>query len=211
MSFKSYSTLLIILFIEPKRSVTNARRSLFKPTERRVVQTDDEKRELFYSSMKDILPNSCLVMIKTAENEMPKHCQTIQAPVHKAVPFTAEEIAGIEQETIGQSENEAWHTYRKGRITASMFYRVYTKVETIRSTGDYSTADKLVQCLKGHTKPPEHLASLKYGREMEVIAKEVFCKYFGENHRQASVRECGLFIYKTKQYIGASPDLLAEC
>ena len=38
----------------------------------------------------------------------------------------------IETVTVGQSQNEAWQTYRKGRITASNFYQVFTEVETIK-------------------------------------------------------------------------------
>jgi hypothetical protein len=177
--------------------------------EQKFQQNGNEKRELFYNNLKDVLADSCFIMMKTAEHE-----REILKPItyHKRTALTSDEIANIEAATIGQSENEAWHRYRKGRITASNFYRVYTKVESIISTGVYAnTAEKLVESLLGSNKPPENLPSLKYGRNMESTAKERYLMYFQEKHRETSIRECGLFIHETKQYIGASPDSLVEC
>ena len=40
---------------------------------------------------------------------------------------------------------------------------------------------------------------------------EAYLIHFQENHRDASIRDCGLFINDSKQYLGASPDALVEC
>ena len=74
-----------------------------------------------------------------------------------------------------------------------------------------NSADKLVDSLLGKAKPPTNLPALKYGRDMEPIAVEEFVKYFKKHHKDVRYRECGIFIDKTKQYLGASPDLLIEC
>ena len=63
----------------------------------------------------------------------------------------------------------------------------------------------------GRSPPPENLPALEYGRKMEAVAKQKYLEWFNENHRDTSYRECGLFIDKTKQYLGASPDLIVEC
>jgi len=34
--------------------------------------------------------------------------------------------------TDGQGDNPLWHAVRKSRITASVFYQVYTKVQSIK-------------------------------------------------------------------------------
>jgi hypothetical protein len=81
----------------------------------------------------------------------------------------------------------------------------------MKSTGNLGAAGKLVESLQGSKKISENIPSLKYGREMEGKAKEVFWKYFKTNHREAIIRECGLFIHEEKQYLGASPDSLVEC
>ena len=177
--------------------------------EKKCPQSDHEKRELVYNNLKDVLPDSCFIMMKTAEHEK----EILRPIIHPdRTTLTSREITNIEAATVGQSENEAWHRHRKGRLTASNFYRVYTKVETIKSTEAYAhSADKLVDSLLGCNKPPENLPALKYGRNMEGTAKEKYLKYFQEKHRETSSRECGLFIHESKQYLGASPDLLVEC
>jgi len=74
-----------------------------------------------------------------------------------------------------------------------------------------NSADKLVDRLMGEAKPPTNLPALKYGRDTVPIAVEEFIKYFKKHHKNVRYRECGIFIVKTKQYLGASPDLLIEC
>ena len=69
-------------------------------------------------------------MLQNAE-----HMQEIYRPL--SVPsvsdvLTAEKIIDIEQATVGQAENPLWHAIRKGRITASNFHKVKTKVETLK-------------------------------------------------------------------------------
>ena len=59
--------------------------------------------------------------------------------------LTREKIVEIEQATVGQAENPLWHEIRKGRITASNFYKVKTKVESLRKAGiNTVNAKKLV-------------------------------------------------------------------
>lgn len=89
--------------------------------------------------------------------------------------LSSEEIDAIEKTTVGQSENEAWHQQREGRITASNFYRVYTKVESMKASA-VNNADKLVSSLLGKSKPPTSLPALKCGRDMEPIAVREFIK-----------------------------------
>ena len=124
--------------------------------------------------------------------------------------LSSDEIDAIEKITVGQANNEAWHQQREGRITASNFYRVFTKVESMKVSGE-SSAKKLVDSLLGKAKPPANLPALKYGRDMEPIAVEEFIKYFRKHHKNVSYRDCGIFIDKTKQYLGASLDLLIQC
>ena len=98
----------------------------------------------------------------------------------------------------------------KTEITGSNFYRVFTKVESMKVSKENS-AEKLVDSLLGKAKPPTNLPALKYGRDMEPIAVEEFIKYFKKHHKDVRYRQCGIFIYKNKQYLGASPDLLIAC
>ena len=182
----SYNLFFVCLFVylfllEPSRPTVDARRSLFGAVEKKCPQNDHEKRELLYNNLKDVLPDSCFIMMKTAEHEK----EILRPNIHPdRTTLTSREITNIEAATVGQSENEAWHRHRKGRLTASNFYRVYTKVQTIKSTEAYAhSAEKLVDSLLGCNKPPENLPALKYGRNMEGTAKEKYLKYFHEKQR----------------------------
>ena len=95
-----------------------------------------------------------------------------------------------------------------GRITASNFNRVFTKVESMKASEENST-DNLVDTKLGRAKPPTNLPALKCGRDMEPIVVEKFIRYFKNHHNNVRYRECGIFIDKRKQYLGASPDLLS--
>lgn len=46
---------------------------------------------------------------------------------------------------------------------------------------------------------------------MEAIAMAFYLEIFKKNHKDVKYRECGQFIHETKQFLGASPDLLVEC
>ncbi|KAM7434120.1 hypothetical protein ABFA07_015724 [Porites harrisoni] len=194
---------------EPTRPTVDRRRSLFEPAEKRVVTNTNEWRAKLYDGLKDAVPDSSFVMLQNAE-----HMEEIYRPL--SVPsvsdvLTAEKIVEIEQATVGQAENPLWHAPRKGRITASNFYKVKTKVESLRKAETNAvSAKKLVASLIGEHTPPKDLPALRYGKEMEAIAKAFYFEIFKKNHKDVKYRECGLFIHETKQFLGASPDLLVE-
>ena len=215
-------------FLDPARPTVDSRRSLFQSYSEIDQQTDRETRKFFYEELKEELPESSFVMMTKAEfvedstslfndqltsNDIESTCieqPTIgQSNNTRDDQLTSKDIESIEQATIGQSNNDAWHSYRKGRITASNFYDVFTRVETLKKKG--GSAQNLVEKLQGVNGPPPELSALKYGRNMEDIAKMKYIMQFQKEHKNASHRECGLFIYEKKQYIGASPDLLLHC
>ena len=123
------------------------------------------------------MPDSSFVMLQNAE-----HMEEIYRPL--SVPsvsdvLTAEKMVEIEQATVGQAENPLWHALCKGRITASNFYKVKTKVESLRKAGTNAvSAKKLVATLIGEHTPPKDFPALKYGSEMEAIAKAFYLEFF---------------------------------
>jgi len=86
---------------------------------------------------------------------------------------------------------------------------VHTKAQTLKSKG--GDASKLINTLRGLNAPNENINSLKYGRNMEHVAKKQFLQTFLKEHKNAEYREYGLFIDEQNQFIGATPDLLLEC
>ena len=82
----------------------------------------------------------------------PEPLQPIYTPREsKIVLLSRDEVDAIEKITVGQADNEAWHQQREGRITASSFYRVFIKVESMKPSKENS-ADKLVDSLLGKAK-----------------------------------------------------------
>ena len=57
---------------------------------------------------------------------------------NKIVLLSSDKIDATEKTTVGQADNEAWHQQREGRITASNFYRVFTKVESMKVSKENS-------------------------------------------------------------------------
>ena len=83
-------------------------------------------------------------------------------------------------------------------------------MESLRKARAYGfSARKLEVGLIGAQTPPKDLSPLIYGREMEAIA--FYLEIFKINHNDIKYRECGTFVHETKQFQGASPDLLVEC
>ena len=133
--------------------------------------------KIVYDGLKDAVPDSSFVMLQNAE-----HMEEIHRPL--SVPsvsdvLTAEKIVEIEQATVGQAENPLWQALRKGRITASNFYKVKTKVESLRKAGTNALrGKKLMASLIGEYTSPKDHPPLKYGREMEAIAKAFYLEIF---------------------------------
>ncbi|KAK3104382.1 hypothetical protein FSP39_000663 [Pinctada imbricata] len=121
-------------------------------------------------------------------------------------------ISMINKSTVGQAKNESWHAMRKGRITSSNFYSIHTKVATIKKkTAVTHDVKPLLKNIMGYRKINPNVKSLKYGREMEPVAKSVFLKEFSTKHKNVNSEECGIIVDAVRPFIAASPDLLLSC
>ena len=74
----------------------------------------------------------------------------------------------IEAATRNQSTNPLWYEQRKGRITASKFYRVCTRADTTLAKKNVN-ASNLVNEVMGYNKPVQTIA-MKHGLAMEPHA-----------------------------------------
>ena len=122
------------------------------------------------------------------------------------------EIAGfIERETVGQGSNPNWKDQRDGRITASVFHDVSTRMATLEANASISM-NSIIERVLGVKAPPENLPQLKYGREMEKHAITKFLEVFKEaGHKNVTLHECRVYVCCSHPYIGASPDAIIEC
>ena len=116
--------------------------------------------------------------------------------------------------TCGQPDSLAWKEHRVGRITASAVHQVYTKVNTIINVNSKRSKDAtpcVESCMRRKQQDLSHVPAVKYGLTTEPDAKRKYKKVFSKEHKVAKVKECGLFLHRKYQYLGASPDLLASC
>lgn len=124
---------------------------------------------------------------------------------------TETEVQAINNLTMGQSSNPNWTEMRKGRITASNFYAVHTKVESYKRNAAHCDIKPLLSRIMGYKYVNPNVMSLKYGQEMEPIAKIEFLKMYRKKHKEVSFDECGIFLDVDHPYLAASPDLLVSC
>ena len=144
-------------FLATSKQDSVAKRQLSKPvpvSPSKQNLNKEKDRQQICKELADVLPNGCFVASfekdetteiaasedgtssELAENiviTFAKSCSTTEEFITNLPAVSDQEIAKIENETIGQSVNSAWLMQRKGRITASNFYTVYTKVNSSNS------------------------------------------------------------------------------
>ena len=107
--------------------------------------------------------------------------------------------------TRGQANNLEWKGLSKGRVTASNFYRVHTKVGSLQRKSN-TDCSKIVESFLN----PQniwHLSQISRGVQLEQTAVEKLrIQLLQQDHSNANIRECGLFIHPQQPYTGSSPD-----
>ncbi|CAC5379542.1 unnamed protein product [Mytilus coruscus] len=167
------------------------------------VSEDSFEPRLLFDVSKHFLPNIVSHFKSTEDN--------LHLNFMDFIPeLTDEEQLSINFSTLGQFKNPEWVQLRSGRITASNFYAVYTRVNSVLKKPE-ENVDNLLGMLCGYSKPNANIKSLKYGREMEPEAKKIYYQQYVCNHQNVKLSECGIFLDKRCSYLAASPDALVTC
>ena len=192
-------TFLEKLNVFSPKSVTLAERN---PTRRSVHVEYDRK---FYPNTGDAdLPD-------TIETLATKACDVGEFR-HKvmSLTYTHDDVRLIEQHTRDQN-GTLWALQRRGRLTASKFHRIYTRMNTYDSDSSADMSSVISDVLQ-YTTPSSEIKHLKYGRRLESTARKSYTKMLEKGgHHDVSVTVCGLFIDNELPYIGASPDGIVTC
>jgi len=145
--------------------------------------------------------------------DMCKDVGSVSELMTKLHPIQPETVGFIERETVGQNSNPKWHTQRLGRITASHFHDVFTKIESVKKFGHEQVNVKpLLNVLLGLHTVPDSLPALKHGREMEPKAKARLVSMLTDlGHANVKLQDCGLYVVSEKPFLAASPDAIVEC
>jgi len=101
------------------------------------------------------------------------------------------DVKQIEQDTIGQRDNQLWHEYRKGRITSSMLGPIVRR----KNLDD----NFLKQCMQ--QRDISGIPAVRWGAKHESQARSEYTL-----KSKNFVRECGLFISSENPLLAASPD-----
>lgn len=185
-------------------------------------EKDSQHYQRFIQSVKDAAPAAVLFLPGTVSKSKSTSSEVLGSVIDAAdqchsvqdlltrLHLSSDQIKQIERLTVGQSTNEQWLELRKGRITASNFYRVFTKIESLKKDPKVS-CDKLVNSF---VNPADlsHLTHIQEGSRKESLAVDALKEELtSAGHRNVVILECGLYIDHTRAYLGASPDGIATC
>ena len=144
--------------------------------------------------------------------ELGEKCKTVDELENAlfSMELTDEDVSNIEIATRLQG-GKIWKSQRSGRLTASKFHRIYTRMKSYQNDKSIDMTAVIADALDYKT-PPSQIKELQYGRKMENIACEAFESMLkNSGHTDVKVEKCGLFVSKSAPYIGASPDRLVTC
>ena len=120
----------------------------------------------------------------------------------------------IEKDTRLQSECEEWHRQRNGRLTASVFHDIYTKVNTmIKYPSKKLNLTSLVSNIMGiqSRNHLQHVPAVKWGRDHEEQALKAFYSSEATKHHNFKLEKTGLIIDQNRPWLAASPDSILTC
>ena len=76
-----------------------------------------------------------------------KDCRSVDDLLRKLAPFTQDEADVLEKATRGQWQSSLWEEQRQGRITASILYRVVTRMHTAATNLNTDTTNLIKSVL----------------------------------------------------------------
>ena len=143
---------------------------------------------------------------------MKNGCQN-QKSFLEPLAISPQEAYEIEHLTKTQSQCELWKVHRKGLVTSTKLYDVFTRQATIErdsSKSGSSLARKIVDGgdLDHYSKLP---VQIEHGRVHEAEARKKYTKVMMTTHENCSIRQSGLVINEAYPFLAASPDDIRTC
>ncbi|XP_047137292.1 uncharacterized protein LOC124813811 [Hydra vulgaris] len=195
--------------------------------QKQLLSNKNQFRDYLYKSLKDVSHNSCFVelyngkskkvekskvnlplgVVESANNFKIDSNLSLTENVNcftESLALNDMQIKSIEEATRMQSSSSIWFNQRQGRITASKFKSVFTRIESKHDSA---------ALLKTITKINKfETFATRHGIATEAHAKRAVVKILKENgHKNIKFYDSGMQIYKKFQFISASPDLIVEC
>ena len=200
---------------KPKEGMTEqeflAKLNDFSPSSVTLAERDVGRRDIHVrydaelTSTDDVSVCTSIENLAAAAKSVDDFQQTIAS-----LSYTQEDIDNIEQQTRNQN-TETWKLQRRGRLTASKFHRIYTRMRTYCTDPSTDMTSVISETLQ-YVTPPETIRHLKYGLRLESTARRAYESMLKRTgHKDVKITLCGLLVDKDLPYIGASPDGIVEC
>ena len=113
-------------------------------------------------------------------------------------------VVDIEKSTRTQADNKLWLALHNGRLTSSQFGEILRR----KDTTDPSVS---VKSLMGYKREIVCTAAMKWGKDNEDHARQMYIQDSAEAGEIMSVRETGLTLCPSVPYLGASADGCITC
>ena len=113
-------------------------------------------------------------------------------------------VADIEKSTRKQADSKLWLALHNGRITSSRFGEIICRKDT-------TDPSVLVKSLMGYKGKIVCTAAMKWGKNNEDRARQMYIKDRADSGEIMSVRETGLTLCPSMPYLGASADDFITC
>ena len=158
------------------------------------------KRSINTKTEKDVLPLPLPALVQNISSGVPIN------DIYNIL--TKYECISIEK-TKNQSVNPVWHEQRRGRLTASNFYKICTRTNTLQKKTDQNPQVLVSEIMGGGKQYMTY--AMKHGIAMEPHAKQKLIEVLKQTHKQISSQDTGLFVSEEYSHLGASPDLIINC
>ena len=120
------------------------------------------------------------------------------------------QAANTSKQTKKQSNCDDWCNYRQGRITASIFHEIVSKVS---ETYEIKNPRKVKTILSKICSQKNNFKSkaIEWGKTNEPVARQEYIKLNTKDDKKLSVVEIRLFVSCENPIFGVSPDGFVSC
>lgn len=199
-----------------------------------LVSDKKKMRNKFYEAVKEIAPNSCFVQLVEGkvqnapyENEnltinartlsLSEHAELLKKEPNfseesylNSIKLSKNQIDSIYQNTITQSKSKFWFEQRKGRITASKFKKIYTRMNTLKNENSTEDPTPLISEIMGKDEK-KSTWQMNFGLSAERHAVKRYKQIMRLKHKEIKFTDPGMTVSETDPFISCTPDLEVFC
>ena len=186
------------------------------------ISSEDIRSELA-KLLRENVPKSCFVQLNDMKPfakepkvlcppppiEIAQSLENCEELLDKMRNITSSERENIQKATVGQAKCDEWKKQRTGRLTASKYKRIFTRMETTKKKPNENVDKLIAEVMHYSESPPTN--SMKHGINLEPHAKKYYIKLRKKTHKCFVADESGLVIDMDIPYLAVSPDLLVKC